>query len=533
MTKIRQLVLGYKASDMDVSEWEFELKVEAAMIHFHSPYPEVRSATQPFDDPSEPVETFRAYFMGLCLVSGSSALNTFFNQRQPQINLGAPVLQVILAMWGKLWARVMPDWGFTVRGHRISLNHGPWSYKEQVFATIMFTIASGSDSIITTLLIQSLPIYLPQTWMNYGYELLLALSTRLCGYGFAGMLRRFVIYPPAAIFPSVLPTLVLSRALILNEKRERINGWGLSRNSFFWIFGTLMFIYFWIPNFLFTALHSFNWMTWIAPNNANLAVVTGFYGGLGFNPWATFDWNVSGSGSLTTPFYAQLQPYFARILSGCCILAMYYSNKVWSGYMPINSNVAFNNKGVKYNTSALLDKNAQFDITKYKKLGPPYLPADMVWIQGARLGWYGVAISYYGIRMGKSIWVTAKTMFRSMRFRGDAHAFAEFEDPHSRMMRRYKEVPDWWYLMTIVVSMVFGCVALGAWPTHVPWYSILYVGLMTSVLVLPSAIVLATANISVGYNTLFQIMGGLWFPGNQMANLVITSYVSEKSRPWH
>jgi hypothetical protein len=71
-----------------------------------------------------------------------------------------------------------------------------------------------------------------------------------------------------------------------------------------------MFIYFWLPNYLFEVLTFFPWMTWISPNNVNLEVLTGFKNGLGvrpethplthgpsdrtqlFNPWPTFDWNV-------------------------------------------------------------------------------------------------------------------------------------------------------------------------------------------------------------------------------------------------
>ena len=39
--------------------------------------------------------------------------------------------------------------------------------------------------------------------------------------------------------------------------------------------------YFWIPNFLFSALSTFNWINWIAPNNVQLSLVTGFNNGLG------------------------------------------------------------------------------------------------------------------------------------------------------------------------------------------------------------------------------------------------------------
>jgi hypothetical protein len=42
-----------------------------------------------------------------------------------------------------------------------------------------------------------------------------------------------------------------------------------------------------------------NWMTWIAPNNFALANITGSYGGMGFNPISTLDWNTAGSGMYT------------------------------------------------------------------------------------------------------------------------------------------------------------------------------------------------------------------------------------------
>lgn len=35
-------------------------------------------------------------------------------------------------------------------------------------------------------------------------------------------------------------------------------------------------------------------MTWIAPDNFNLGMITGSYGGMGFNPISTLDWNTSG-----------------------------------------------------------------------------------------------------------------------------------------------------------------------------------------------------------------------------------------------
>ena len=67
-----------------------------------------------------------------------------------------------------------------------------------------------------------------------------------------------------------------------------------------------LILYFWIPDYLFQALSTFNWMTWIKPDNQNLAVITGSVGGLGLNPITTFDWNY---------FSSMLQPLQVPFLS--------------------------------------------------------------------------------------------------------------------------------------------------------------------------------------------------------------------------
>ena len=73
----------------------------------------------------------------------------------------------------------------------------------------------------------------------------------------------------------------------------------------FFIAFVASFLYFWVPDYLFQALSTFNWMTWIKPDNQNLAVVTGSVGGLGLNPITTFDWNYFSSmlQPLQVPFF--------------------------------------------------------------------------------------------------------------------------------------------------------------------------------------------------------------------------------------
>jgi len=110
----------------------------------------------------------------------------------------------------------------------------PWTYKEQMLSTIIVDVGLTSAYVFWN--IQTQTIYYHDTWLTSGYKVLLLLSTQLMGLGFAGLLRRFVVYPTQTFWPSVLPTLALNRALLVPGKPETVHGWTMSRYKFFFIF---------------------------------------------------------------------------------------------------------------------------------------------------------------------------------------------------------------------------------------------------------------------------------------------------------
>lgn len=264
-----------------------------------------------------PCETLRAHLLGYCWACIAQFINSLFNSRFPAITFQSQVAQILLYPCGTFLAWVLPDWGFTIGGKRHSLNPGPWSYKEQVLSTIIVDVGLTSAYVFWN--IQTQEIYYEDDWLTPAYKILLLLSTQMMGLGFAGMIRRFVVYPTETIWPSILPTLALNRALtVRKEKQETINGWSMSRYKFFTIAFSCMCVYFWLPDYLFQALGYFSWMTWIAPNNFNLAVVTGSQYGLGFNPISSFDWNIFGTYiyPLQSPFFATFQGYIGSLIGG-------------------------------------------------------------------------------------------------------------------------------------------------------------------------------------------------------------------------
>ncbi|KAG8422930.1 oligopeptide transporter 6, partial [Metarhizium acridum] len=111
-----------------------DLRVDAVMMKWSSPYPGVRAVASPLDDPEVPIETARAYFLGIGWAVVGTFMSTFFNSRFPGISLSNSVIQILLFPCGRALETVLPDWGVRVFGTRHSLNPGPWTFKEQMFA---------------------------------------------------------------------------------------------------------------------------------------------------------------------------------------------------------------------------------------------------------------------------------------------------------------------------------------------------------------------------------------------------------------
>ena len=239
-----------------------------------------------FDDPNTPCGTIRAWVIGVGFAVLLAFVNQLFSIRQPAIWIGSHIAQLLAYPIGTSLARWLPDWGVTLFGTRHSLNPGPFSKKEHMLISIMASV--GGAAPFTTLIVwtQFLPQYFNMAYAgSFAYQICIGLGTNLIGYGLAGVCRRFLVYPAYCVWPTSLVTVSLISAFH-DQKNEPIMGplkrmITIGRLRFFLYAFGLMFVYFWIPNFLFTALSMFSWMTWIAPDNMILNTITGFNNGVG------------------------------------------------------------------------------------------------------------------------------------------------------------------------------------------------------------------------------------------------------------
>ena len=536
----------------------YEMKIEAALITNNSPYADVRAVVSNRDDPTMHSSTVRVWVIGLTFSVLLSFVNQLFSVRQPAISLGSNVVQLLAYPIGKAWEKVVPDWGIMLPAFivgsaaagtpaaRLSLNPGTFNRKEHMLITIMASVSASTpytDNIIWT---QYLKEYFNQPFAGqFSYQILMALSTNLIGYGLAGLTRRFLVYPAYCVWPASLVTIAFNDAFHSNDTGPVTTPWRsiwhASRMKFFAIAFIGMFVYSWFPGYIFMALSSFSWMTWIAPNNVNLAAITGFYSGMGINPVPTFDWNIitANVDPFVYPFFTSINIFIGAAIATLVIIAVWFTNAFNTGYLPINSNRVFNNMGGHYNISEIVDHRKIFDEAKYEAYSPAYLAAGNLTLYIIFFSIYPATVIYvylnhrYEVAVGmKNTWSfikesitrlfskSAREEFKAEQKRKadtTGNASSTYQDVHNRLMSAYPEVSEFWYMCVLVAAVAFGVAGLAGWQTYTTPGVVFYGILLCIIFVIPIGIVTAISGIQVTLNVLAEFVGGAWSGGNALA----------------
>ncbi|KAG7665263.1 OPT6 [[Candida] subhashii] len=517
---------------LHIVDWPLQIRLEAALIHYHSPYPEIRAITEPFDDPTTPVDTFRAYSIGLFWTFIGSIINSFFIHRMPSISLSSHTIQILLLPSGRLWEKFMPKKVIRIGRFSVDLNPGPWTYKEMMLSTIIYSCSAGTPYSIYNIFVMKLDRFYGLKWVSLTFQLLLTISTQFLGFGFALIMKKVCVYPSKALWPTILPTIALNKALMDEDVNNVVHGWAISRYSFFMIVFACSFIYNWIPAYLFTAFSQFNWPTWFNPSSIHLVNVTGSFMGLGLNPIPSFDWNIlSAGGCLTIPFYTYVNRYIGTFLGFIVILVVYYTNHQWTSFLPINSNRLFNNKGKVYDVHDILDDKNLFDHDKYNEVGPPYFSAANLVLYGAYFCLYPFAILYHFSTEWQSmkasfvnVWHSIRDAFK-LRDHGNYNMYGRYsEDPHCKMMSSYDDVPDWWFLTILLVSTVFAVSVAMFYPTETPVWGIFFTIFINFIFLIPITSIASVTGFTFGLNVLVELIVGYLIPNSGIALITLKSY---------
>lgn len=480
-----------------------------------SPYPEVRAAVPNYDEGGH-TNTLRAWTIGIFLTTICSALNMLFSMRQPYITIPSYVAQVVAYPIGMAWVKVMPHKTLSLFGYKVQLNPGPFSKKEHAITVIMANASFGGGAAYATDVLLAQRAFYHQRF-GWGFEILMAISTQMLGFGLAGFFHRFLVTPAAMIWPTNLINTTLFTALHDRRKPDpsKVAGWTIGKYRMFLYCMVGSFCWYFFPGYIAPFLSVFAWVTYIKPQNPVINQLFGGWTGLSLIPM-TFDWTfVSGFNfsPLIAPWYAIANTLIGVVLFFWIVTTgMHYSNIYFYQYLPISDSSSYDNTGQIYNVSRILTPDYTFDEKKYKEYSPLFLSTTFSLAYGLSFATVIAVLVHAVLFHGKEIW---------MRFRKFGH---EEEDVHARLMRRYKPVPIWWYLCVLLIMIGIGLGVTQGYPTHLSWWAFFVALLVTVVWIVPVGIVQASTNVQIGLNVLTEFIVGYMQPGRPMAMMLFKTY---------
>ncbi|KFH66296.1 hypothetical protein MVEG_08395 [Podila verticillata NRRL 6337] len=435
-----------------------------------SPIEEVRVTVPNTDDPSVPCNTFRMWFLGLLFTCIISFVNQFFYMRQTTITISYPVVALVSLPLGHLMARVLPTHQFNLGGWRFSLNPGPFSIKEHVLIGTMTACNAGGAYAVDIIILQKIYYHDEKPFIA---GLLLVLTTQITGFALAGALRKFLVRPAHMIWPATLVYSSLFRSLHhITEDPKDANR--MPRMKYFLLVTLGSFCWYFLPGYMFPTIGMISWICWIKPDNVVLAQITGS-NGLGFGTIA-LDWSaVSFIGPLATPWFAQVNILIGLVLVVYVMVPWAYYSNLW------------NFQELPYPFCFALPRETARPTNKTLVPDGPCLDEDKEMVQR---------------------WKESRQ---------------ETEDIHSRLMRVYPEVPNWWYGLLFVISLALSFVTCVVWD-YMPWWAVILALAIAIFFVLPVGVVQAVTNQQPGLNIITEYVIGYMLPGHAIANVTFKTY---------
>ncbi|KAF5639845.1 sexual differentiation process isp4 [Fusarium sp. NRRL 52700] len=479
----------------------------------NSPYPEVRAAVRNFDQ-DLPCNTVRAWTIGMLLTVFGASMNTLFSLRQPSISIGPLIAQIVAYPLGRCWAKFLPDREFTTFGMTWNLNPGPFNVKEHsiivVMASVSFSVAYATDIILAQVIFYK---------QDFGlvFQLLLTISTQSVGYGIAGMLRKFLVYPASMIWPENLVGVTLMNAMYeTNDAPDpTIIGGRMHRYKWFAIVTACSFVYYFIPGFLAQFLSIFAVATWMAPQNPIVNQLFGGQTGVSLLP-ITFDWTqIAGyvGSPLIPPWHAIANTVIGVVLFFVIGSSFLHYGGVWyAEYLPMSDSSIYDNMGKPYNITRILKtKDFTLDEEEYKNYSPLFLSTTFAMSYGLSFAAISSLIVYTYLHNGKQIW---------QQWRNSTN---EKPDIHMKLMRKYKEAPTWWYMSLFAIMLLIGFYTVLGYPTNLSWWAFLLAIAISFGFALPIGIIQAVTNTQIGLNVLTEFIYGYLQPGRPLALMMAQS----------
>nr|POE80451.1 oligopeptide transporter 4 [Quercus suber] len=456
---------------------------------------------------------------GLLSCALLSFLNQFFSYRKETLIITQITVQVATLPIGRLMASVLPTTKFRIGSREFSLNPGPFNMKEHVLISIFANAgcAFGNGPAYAVYIFDIIKAFYRRN-ISFFYAWILIITTQVLGYGWAGLLRKYVVEPAHMWWPNTLVQISLFRTLHEKEIKEDGKKPSLSRVKFFVIALVCSFCWQLFPGYLFQTLQSISWVCWAFPKSVTAHQIGSGLHGLAVGA-LTLDWTTVASflfSPLISPFFAIVNVFVGFVLIIYIVIPIAYwgMNAYNAKTFPIYSADLFTAQGQDYNISLIVNDKFELDTAQYKQLGKIHLSTLFALTYGFGFATIASTLSHVALFYGREIYD---------RYRASSKGK---EDIHTRLMKNYKDIPSWWFHLllnvTVSVSLVL-CIFLKK-EVQMPWWGLIFAAALAFIFTLPISIITATTNRTPGLQIITEYIMGVILPGRPIANVCFKTY---------
>ncbi|CAL5358208.1 unnamed protein product [Camellia sinensis] len=304
--------------------------------------------------------------------------------------------------------------------------------------------------------------------------------------------------------------------MALHEKDEA----RMSRAKFFLIALFCSFSWYLVPGYIFTTLTSISWVCWIFSKSVTAQQIGSGMRGLGLGA-LTLDWTAVASflfSPLISPFFSIVNVFLGyTLIVYIAIPISYWGLDLYGAKrFPIFSSHLFTAQGQRYNISAIVNKKFEIDMAQYQQQGRLHLSMFFALTYGFGFATIASTLTHVGLFYGREIYD---------RFRA---SYTGKEDIHTRLMRKYEDIPSWWFYVllgvTVAASFVL-CIFLNN-QVQMPWWGLIFACIIAFIFTLPISIITATTNqaLTPGLNIITEYVMGIIYPGRPIANVCFKVY---------
>ncbi|KAG0292254.1 hypothetical protein BGZ98_002653 [Dissophora globulifera] len=472
----------------------------------------VRLVVPVTDDPSLVAITFRFWIISFFFSVIGAVIQQYYFYRSTSGSFSIFFVNLASYAMGKVLARILPTGSIAIGSFSMSLNPGPFNIKEHALIGIAASTAASAAYAIDIL--SATDLFLDHRIGALG-SLLLIITTQCVGYGMAGVLRKYLVYPAEMVWWGNLVQVVFYNAMHNTDEfksRKMIRGW--SYMKYFWVFCGGMFVYEFIPQLFGPLFVYFDWICWINPFNKDFWAIFSSISGGGVLS-LSFDWTSIGGATMYLPLSAQLCNYGGVVLNYWILLPiMWLTNSLGTKTVgrPLTSRLFFEN-GTSFDIHTVLNPDFSLNEDLYNAGQPAYM--SPMYAIGFLTSFIALAgcVSHIICFHGKDLWHNWKMAIGS-----------EDEDIHTKMMKIYPEVPHLWYSVFYVVMAALAILTCEVYGLQLPWWGLIVALLIGWALTLPICAMTAITGFGPGLNVITELVCGYMLPGKPIANMTFKCY---------